>query len=108
MKINQDKGDAWSQERFGRTPASRTWPKHRLFWYGGSVLIALALLVSFYIVLNQSLSRAQQHWAEAGGAQRVSSSDGCSVPRSRENCPISNGESRFRGSSPAGLNVTGR
>lgn len=108
MKTNQDKGDAWFQERFGRTPASRTWPKHRAFWYGSSVLIALGLLVSFYIVLNQSVSRAQQHWAEAGGAQRVSSSDGCTDPRARENCANRNAGSRLRSSGPAGMNVTVR
>lgn len=59
-------GDAWFQERFGRVATGPAQPSRRLLWCAGGLLVAVALLCSFYVVLNQAVARGHQHWADVG------------------------------------------
>lgn len=75
MQHREGANGTWFHRRFGPGAWADMVPPQRLAWCLGGATGALLLLGAFYLVLHQSLARADQHWAQARGA------DGCAVGR---------------------------
>ena len=107
MPPTQDTGDAWFDQHSGRPRGTRIVTRRLLYCYIGSLLMAVALLVSFYVVLSESVSRAHRHWAQFAVSQASPPHEACgSAARARDNC--AGGEGGATGRRTVGLITTGR
>lgn len=69
MATQQDGDDSWMKRRFGEGARTGMASGRRAALYAAGLAGSLVLLAAFYLVLQQSLARAQQHWAQARQAE---------------------------------------
>lgn len=78
--MGQGGHDTWWRRHFGSGAWADTTPSQRIAWFVVGGAGSAVLLGAFWLVLNQSLARADQHWERA----RVSASPGSPCTASRQ------------------------
>lgn len=82
--------DTWWRRHFGSGAWADTTPTQRMAWVVVGGAGSAMLLGAFWVVLNQSLARADQHWEQARSSpppaspctpsrQMAGTSDGCAA-----------------------------
>ena len=68
MHQGEGRQDTWWRRQFGAGAWADTTSSQRIAWFVVGASGSLVLLGAFWVVLNQALERADQHWERARSA----------------------------------------